>query len=1410
LDREGPRFAAKGDMEEFATFVLVLVLGGGGLLVFLIVGLVSGTGGRARSREMERELAALRQDLLKLQGRVGFLEGEIDKARSAVGRLWSAVETPRALPPAEKIAAPATRAVEPRVAVPMPVAAPVPVPVAARVVAPIVAEPAPALEAPRAVPREVEAVAPVIAAVVEVPSIAAAAIDEAPVKAAPDAIAAVVAEPAPEPVADVVAEAPPAPAPEVKASVAVAPTLPSGVDASIPEPAGWKAPPAAARPRREREEAPQQAAREAPREPSPSAPAKPRPRDQAPAGVPARIDWERWIGVRGAAALGAGVLVIAGLYFFKYSLDNGLISPSLRVVLGTLTGLGCLAGSERTRRRETPVLGNWLAGAGIAILYLAFWSAHAVYGLVGMPVAFGLMALVTIACGLLSVRHESLVIALLGLAGGFSTPLALSSGSDQPLGLFGYLLLLDVALLYLAHKRSWPVLGALSLAGTFLYQMIWVGDRMGPDRLLLGMGIVLVFAGVFGVAVPRAKDADGTAKEGGLWSLTRAASTLLPFGFGLYFGLRSDVGEHLYALGAMLAILSAGAAWIARARRLPWIGLASAIAGVTVLGTWLARHDAGANALEVSGVFVLIAAIYHGFLELERYRPREAADAGPSRAAAVASLGPLLLLIFAAASPSSLSPYPWLAGWLVLAALTLRHAGFAGREQLHLVTALVVGLGFPIVYAAHLHDLGLGGYPRADRFLAIIIAGAFGFQAVALLREGEATRRWATYAAAAATLLAFATAIPVVTREDIGPHLYPVVALFIVLAAGAAWIARVRSAGWLVPATALGGLAVIATWLLFHDAGLSDVETAALTSLYAAVFHIFLELQKKSPKPGGAAATSAGAEMASLGGLMILVLGSASSRAVTPWPWLAGWALLAALTLRHASFEGRAKLHLWVGGLLGVGFPLAHAAHASDLAVPPAATWMALVLGAAIVLQIVAHLQQGETRRWASHGAGVLALVGLLDALVVTPTHTPALVLLGTGLLAFLGLISATRLGRGGWAFAAMLATGLVDTAWALREIDHDPAIALTALVGQAITVALFIAWPLVARAQLREDRWAFRAAALAGPIWFGSLYFGWTTAFGKSSIGLLPVLLGVGTLGAGASARGMWAPESQVRRSALAWLLGVTVAFVSLAVPLQLENEWITTGWALEGVALLVLWKGLDHAGLKHIGAWHLAVVTLRLVANPYVLDYHPRSSLPVFNWLAYTYWVPALALLGAWYLLRGLESTRMRSWELAVNPGRAEIGAIATAAAAVVVLFLWINLTVFDAFSTGRDLQIAVDRLPARDLTLSLAWALYALVLLAVGMIRKSAALRWTSLVLMIITVGKAFLYDLANLEDLYRVASLVGLAFSLILISLAYQRFVFGKRSEGDEGDKGDEAAAGVKRAVAADASSDGEDA
>ena len=80
-----------------------------------------------------------------------------------------------------------------------------------------------------------------------------------------------------------------------------------------------------------------------------------------------------------------------------------------------------------------------------------------------------------------------------------------------------------------------------------------------------------------------------------------------------------------------------------------------------------------------------------------------------------------------------------------------------------------------------------------------------------------------------------------------------------------------------------------------------------------------------------------------------------------------------------------------------------------------------------------------------------------------------------------------------------------------------------------------------------------------------------------------------------------------------------------------------------------------------------------------------------------------------------------------------------------------------------------------------LSIAWALYAVALLVLGVRLKSGSLRWASLVLLMITIGKIFLYDVGELSDLYRVGALLGLALSLIVVSLVYQRFVFRRPAE-----------------------------
>ena len=59
--------------------------------------------------------------------------------------------------------------------------------------------------------------------------------------------------------------------------------------------------------------------------------------------------------------------------------------------------------------------------------------------------------------------------------------------------------------------------------------------------------------------------------------------------------------------------------------------------------------------------------------------------------------------------------------------------------------------------------------------------------------------------------------------------------------------------------------------------------------------------------------------------------------------------------------------------------------------------------------------------------------------------------------------------------------------------------------------------------------------------------------------------------------------PAGQRDLGRLALVAGAALAFVTVAIPLQLEQQWITIGWALEGAALAWLYRRIPHRGLLY-----------------------------------------------------------------------------------------------------------------------------------------------------------------------------------------------------------------------------------
>ncbi len=208
------------------------------------------------------------------------------------------------------------------------------------------------------------------------------------------------------------------------------------------------------------------------------------------------------------------------------------------------------------------VTASALDAAAIAILFSTFFAAHSLWNLIPTTLTFALLALVTVLGVLLSIRHDSTFIAVLGLVGGFATPALLSTGENRPIPLFVYLLLLNVGLAWVAVRKKWPVLTILTLVLTTVYQWGWVVTFMSSSDLTLGMGIFLVFSVTSFIALTL-----GRADRGGVMALTLERSALaasaVPLAFAIFLATVPRYGEHTGLLFGFLLLIVVGLSAVA-------------------------------------------------------------------------------------------------------------------------------------------------------------------------------------------------------------------------------------------------------------------------------------------------------------------------------------------------------------------------------------------------------------------------------------------------------------------------------------------------------------------------------------------------------------------------------------------------------------------------------------------------------------------------------------------------------------------------------------------------------------------------------------------------------------------------------------------------------------------------------
>ena len=223
-----------------------------------------------------------------------------------------------------------------------------------------------------------------------------------------------------------------------------------------------------------------------------------------PVSRPGAASLEQRFASRLPVWIGGVSLALAGLFMVKYSIENHLLSETTRVVLGSLFGLGLLYAGHAIFRRGTLANGTRIAqalvGAGIADLYGCLVAASSLYHLLPSSIGFFGMAVLTAYAVARSLRYGA-PIALLGLAGGFLTPILINSDTADVPALFIYLYLVVAGIFFIVRRQGWWSYGLLAVASAFSWVLLWffttttlVDDGLWPALFLLAVAATIAAA----------------------------------------------------------------------------------------------------------------------------------------------------------------------------------------------------------------------------------------------------------------------------------------------------------------------------------------------------------------------------------------------------------------------------------------------------------------------------------------------------------------------------------------------------------------------------------------------------------------------------------------------------------------------------------------------------------------------------------------------------------------------------------------------------------------------------------------------------------------------------------------------------------------------------------------------------
>jgi uncharacterized membrane protein len=218
---------------------------------------------------------------------------------------------------------------------------------------------------------------------------------------------------------------------------------------------------------------------------------------------------------------------------------------------------------------------------------------------------------------------------------------------------------------------------------------------------------------------------------------------------------------------------------------------------------------------------------------------------------------------------------------------------------------------------------------------------------------------------------------------------------------------------------------------------------------------------------------------------------------------------------------------------------------------------------------------------------------------------------------------------------------------------------------------------------------------------------------------------------------------------------IGLALTLTAVAIGVQFDSEAAIIGWAVEGAA--AAWFGLRTSRYPFlIGGFVLWLLSAVQLFESFATT--PTSFTAIIN-------VRTLATLFV------VVSGYIIAWRLSPKP-RAEVGRLRLGVHVIAsaLTLRWITAEIQSFWDVRETTPQAYLY---EHVMLSLAWGLYGAAVIAIGLRRNFAPLRYIGIVVITFTSLKVFFYDLWELGGIYRIVGFIAFGALLVTVSYLYQK-------------------------------------